>query len=253
MTHLDETQLQLSEFVDKHNRIALMFSAGKDSGACLKLLRPYIYRVFVIWANPGRAYPETLDYMKRIAGTVPPGHFIVAPGNQPNYVREHGYPADTVPFEATLWGHVITRSSGPRLLHVTQCCGVNMWAPMQQAIAECGATGVIQGQKECDEWRSPGTNGARLGMGEYHYPLFKWTNDEIIDYLGDDIPPSYNRGLKASLDCMTCTAYLRHNPGRLRDLEQQHPEVYAEIRPVLRWMRMQATINAADLMTETPP
>lgn len=245
--HLDETRRLLHEFMLKHKHVALMFSAGKDSGACLKLLRTdYLDRVTVIWANPGRAYPETVEYMLGIRRTVP--HFIVAKGDQPNYVREHGRPADTVPFEATHWGHVASRNTGPRLVHITECCGNNMWTPMQYAIRECRATGVIQGQKRVDEWRSPGTNGVQLNGCEYHYPIFEWTPQQVIEYLGDDMPPSYKRGLPSSLDCMDCTAYLRHNRGRLRDLRERHPEVYAEIEPTVRWMHLQAMRNLNDLM-----
>lgn len=247
----DSTPQLLDAFMGRHKRVALMFSAGKDSAACLKLLRPYIEQVVVIWANPGRPYPETTEYMQHIAGTVP--RFVVANGNQPEFVRTNGYPADAVPFEATPLGRTVSRSDGPLLVQLHECCSRNMWGPMQLRIIDSNATGVIQGQKECDEWRSPGMNGARLNGCEYHYPLFKWTNEEVIEFLGDDIPPSYKRGLKSSLDCMTCTAYTAHGPGRLRDLEQQHPEVYAEIRPIVRWMRLRAVANAADLMTETPP
>ena len=247
VTHLDATAEQLLAFVGRHQKIALMFSAGRDSAACLKLLRAFIQRVYVIWADPGNPYPETIEYMKRIAGTVP--HFFIARGNQPHFVKSVGRGADIVPFEAAALGHTITMSEGPRLVHTSDCCGANMWAPMNRTITDSGASGVIQGVKECDEWRGPMHSVIR-GC-EYHYPIFKWTTEEVMEFLGDDVPPSYQRGLKSSLDCMDCVGYLRHNPGRMRDLESRYPETYSEIRPVLRWMKHQAMRNLNDLMEAT--
>ena len=56
--------------------------------------------------------------------------------------------------------------------------------------------------------------------------------DDLLAYSHID-----RRGLQSSLDCMTCTAYLKHNPGRLAELRERHHEAWAEIEPVITWMR----------------
>jgi hypothetical protein len=68
-------------------------------------------------------------------------------------------------------------------------------------------------------------------------PLYEWSDQQVFDYLGDDVPPSYKRGLHTSLDCINCTAYLAENHGRIAELREAHPDVYAEVEPVIHWMR----------------
>ena len=55
---------------------------------------------------------------------------------------------------------------------------------------------------------------------EYIQPLRDWTDAQVLEFLGDRLPPGYAHGLTGSLDCMTCTAYLSRNPARLRYLRE---------------------------------
>jgi PP-loop superfamily ATP-utilizing enzyme len=52
---------------DRHAKAILFFSGGKDSLACLHLLREYWDRVLVVWANPGEALPELRAQMDECA------------------------------------------------------------------------------------------------------------------------------------------------------------------------------------------
>jgi 3'-phosphoadenosine 5'-phosphosulfate sulfotransferase (PAPS reductase)/FAD synthetase len=235
----------LSDFIDRHARIVLLFSAGKDSAACLKLLRPHLDHVLVAWANPGNPYPETVDYMVGVQHTVP--HFTVTPGHQPLFIKLHGYPADVMPFAATPTGRGATRSDGPRLVPMEQCCRANLWEPMHKVVVDYGATGCIRGDKACDQLRSNVSSGQWHGGFEFHFPLWDWTEQQVLDYLGDDLPPSYRRGLKTSLDCMNCTAYQAENPGRMADLREHYPQAYAEVAPIVFWMRDTAKRHLAAL------
>lgn len=225
----------LSEFMSRHQRVALMFSAGKDSAACLKLLRPFIDQVTVIWANPGRPYPEVVDYMQRIRATVP--RFVEARGDQPAWIQANGWPTDVLPWEATPMGRACTRNPRAVPLALSEACRwANMWEPALHATRASGASGVIKGEKLCDRPLPP-LQLVSEGR-EYFRPLLQWTHAEVFAFLEtSEWPPGYARGLSGSLDCQTCTAYLARNPERLRDLKHTSPEAFAEVVPVLRYMR----------------
>ena len=49
-----------------HERVALELSGGKDSVACLYLLRHQLHKITVYWLNTGDAYPETLDVIHHL-------------------------------------------------------------------------------------------------------------------------------------------------------------------------------------------
>ncbi|GAB3773747.1 hypothetical protein GCM10028796_46700 [Ramlibacter monticola] len=225
----------LADFLARHERILLMFSAGKDSAAVLKLLRPHLARVMVTWVNPGHPYPETLDYMSHVQRSVP--HFQMVLGQQPAFVARHGHPADLVPFEATPLGRIAADTSAPMLVPLEVCCRANLWGPMRQAVIDYGATGCIRGDKACDPLHANVVHGEVREGVEYHFPLLHWSDDQVREYVGDDIPASYRRGLRTSLDCMNCTAYLHENPGRLADLREHYPQAWAEVQPIVHWMR----------------
>lgn len=231
----------LAHFLQRHERVVLMFSTGKDSAACLKMLRPVIERILVAWVNPGHPYPESVEYMSHIQRSVP--HFQMVLGHQREFIARNGYPADVVPFEATPLGRVVTGSTGPLLVPVEVCCRANMWGPARDAALAYGATGCIRGDKDADELHADVVSGDVRDGIEFFFPLREWTDAQVIDYLGQDIPPSYRRGLKSSLDCINCTAYLAHNPGRIADLKTNYPAAYEEVQPVIHWMREAARRN----------
>jgi phosphoadenosine phosphosulfate reductase len=225
----------ITDFIDRHERIVLLFSAGKDSAACLKLLRPHLAHVLVTWVNPGHPYPETVEYMSAIQRSVP--HFQMVLGGQREFVARHGHPADLVPFEATPNGRIAHRSTAPMLVPLEVCCRHNLWEPCQRAVREYAATGCIRGDKEADQLRTEIRSGDVHDGVEYFFPLAAWSDEEVFAYLGEDTPPSYRRGLRTSLDCINCTAYIAENPGRLADLHEHYPDAWAEVQPIVHWMR----------------
>ena len=60
----------MQNIIERHERIALQVSGGRDSIACLYLMRPYWDRVTVYWLDTGAAYPETVSLMQRICDMV---------------------------------------------------------------------------------------------------------------------------------------------------------------------------------------
>jgi len=234
----------ISSFMADHERVTLQFSAGKDSAACLKLLRPWIDRVIVLWCNPGDPYRETIEYMGQIKASVPV--FVEVQGTQREFVKQYGYPADSVPFIGNPYGRAAYRGTH-KIVSIQECCGTNLWIPLSQATKQTMTTGVVRGERLTDQLRSIIENLDVFDGQQYLNPLSDWTDSDVLKFLGDDLPPSYRRGLSSSLDCRTCTAYLNHNPGRIRDLRHSEPEAFAEIRPVLLWLREQARDNFDNL------
>lgn len=220
----------IADFFNRHIRVALEFSPGKDSAACLWLLEPYWNRLVVVWANPGNPYPETLEYMQAIQETVP--KFAEVKGRQPEWIKEFGYPTDILPVMASPFNHMPGTEENIRLQPFMACCSANMWQPMAQWVQANEITGVIRGQKVCDRLRSPISNGSIIDGVEYLFPIDGWDDVQVRDFLGDKIPDSYKRGLITSLDCMNCTAYVAQNPGRVADLELIYPPAAAEVKQV---------------------
>ena len=204
------------DFFERHTRIALQLSAGKDSAACLWLLEPYWDRMDVVWCNMGNPYPETLEYMFELSLRVP--NFFVVKGEQPYWIRQHGYPVDVLPFVHTKLGADITGQKRLQMQPFSVCCAENFWKPMHAFMKEQRYTGIIRGQKKSDRLKGPIKSGHKEDGVEYFFPIEDWTDEQVISFLGHRVPESYKRGLTSSLDCKNCTAYVSENPGRISDL-----------------------------------
>jgi 3'-phosphoadenosine 5'-phosphosulfate sulfotransferase (PAPS reductase)/FAD synthetase len=226
---------KVQEFFNRHQKVVLQLSAGKDSAACLWLLRPWWDRLYVVWCNQGNPYPETLAYMEYIAGIVP--NFFVVRGNQPVWIKQNGYPVDVLPLESTAIGKIIASEGGPTLQPYWSCCGANSWQPMEEFLSVIGATGVIRGQKSCDELKSPESLGAQKDGIEYFFPVEDWSDQDVIHYVGSKLPDSYKRGLTKSFDCMNCTAFMKDSKGRLADLYNINREAYDEVSAVHGYLK----------------
>ena len=240
--------LQLVEdFFQRHayGRVMLQFSAGKDSAATLWALRDYWLEMDVVWINPGNPYPETVEYMERIASIVP--RFQCVLGNQPANIMRKGWPVDILPMETTQLGLEAHRKSGIMLRPFWDCCGDNMWKPMADWVKHGNYSGVIRGQKSCDSMQNRSiTSGTVVEGVEYLLPIEHWTDKEVIDFLGPDrLPESYKRGLRSSLDCMNCTAYTAENPGRVADLERIDADSHRDVAVVHLYL-----LNAISAHTE---
>jgi phosphoadenosine phosphosulfate reductase len=220
----------MENFLARHEKKALLLSAGKDSAACLKLLRPFLDQIVVVWVNPGNPYPETLEYMEGIRASVP--MFVELSGNQPQFIKQFGYPVDLVPVS-------LPRES-VQVVPFIACCRENLWKPPLEFFKKEGITGVIRGQKTIDDGRGQIMSGMVVDGLEYYHPVEHWSDEDVYRFLGDDVPPSYKRGIKTSLDCVNCTAYSRHNKERIADLALTDPSAYAEVQIVHNFVRAKA-------------
>lgn len=236
---------EFEDFLSRHERVALQFSSGKDSAACLRVLKPYLDRITLLWANTGDAYPETLEYMDKVYSEVP--HFVEVNGEQPSWVIEHGMPVDVMPVSASAFAPMMHQRNVPLLQPFNACCTHNMWEPMAEWLMHNQVTGLIRGQKTSDSLGSSFRSGDKIGNIELFYPIVDMTDEEVLEFLGDDVPDSYKRGLHSSLDCRSCSAYVSHNAGRLADLDLIYPPAAARIRTIHSFLREELSSHLKDL------
>lgn len=216
--------IDLENTMFKGKKVALHFSGGKDSLACLYYLKPHWAEIDVVWCNTGAAFPETIEQMAKIRTTVP--RFIEVRSDQPANNVSCGVPADIVPVSHTPLHNVFTRGSNPLIQSFVDCCRANIWLPMHEA--SLGYDVIIRGQKESDHKKAPVKSGERIDGVEYYFPLEDWTDDDVYQYLAEndiELPITY-KYFGSSADCWSCTAFLSESKGKRTYLAKFHPEKY---------------------------
>lgn len=212
----------------RHENIALQVSGGRDSLACLYLLKPYWHRLTVYWCNTGAPFPETVKIMGAVRALVP--RFVEIEGDQPAVVAGFGLPSDIVPASATPIGLMGSGGAGPLIQDRYSCCSRVFMLPMHERMVADGITLVIRGQKAADALKSPIRSGhVDLGI-EYLFPIEDWTAADVMDFLkaeGAPIPRFYEM-LDGAPDCTTCSAYWEN--GAAKYLKRYHPEAFAEVQ-----------------------
>lgn len=216
--------------IDNHEKAALQFSGGKDSLACLMMLRPYWDRLIVAWGNAGDSYPETLDIIASVRAlgvNVTEVH-----GDAPVWIAMHGWPVDLLPVGNTFYGRVIDGALDRQLMQgYTVCCQANRWGPMHQAMRDMGVTLIIRGQRNSEAMKSSLRSGHKESGFEYWFPIEDWSEDDVFSYLRENgvAAPAYYEHTTTSLDCMHCTGWMLENAKTVGYLAKKHPETYAEV------------------------
>lgn len=212
--------------LSRHKKIALQFSGGKDSMACLFLLRGFLDRMTVYWVNTGDPIPETLAVMEECKKFIP--RFCEVHGDVVNWRNKNGFPSDLVPTNNSPIGVVIGFGE-EKISDRFDCCGKNLMMPLYDKMQADGVTCVIRGQKLVDMPKVPMVSGTVLDGVEFYYPIEQWTHEEVLSYLKDvkaPIPDYYNYGDHGA-DCLHCTAWWSHNPFRF--IKERHPKAHAEV------------------------
>jgi 3'-phosphoadenosine 5'-phosphosulfate sulfotransferase (PAPS reductase)/FAD synthetase len=221
--------------IEQAKKPALQFSGGKDSLACLYLLRPYWDRLTVIFANQGDPFPETMSLLEQIKPLVM--EFHVAEGNSRH---ERAYPVDMLPVRNTPLGRVLEPDGAyrPMLQNRNECCWRNFWLPMTRKVRDLGVDLLIRGQRREEELRAPiEEQGSMDPSGaEVILPINDWTTDQVKTFLQEcGVPlPRFYETMSCSVDCMCCTAYLKDTRGKVEYLRKYHPEVGLEYERRLR-------------------
>lgn len=216
------------EILDRHERIALQVSGGRDSIACLYLMRPYLDRLTVYWVNTGAAFPETVSIMEKVRAMAP--NFVEIDGNQPGIIAQSGYPSDLVPASRTPVGLLGSGSNEVMLQDRYSCCSQVFMLPLHERMIQDGITLVVRGQKNADHLKSPVKSGfIDLGI-EYLFPIEDWSVRQVMDYLRqEDAPiPRFYEMLDGAPDCMTCSAWWEN--GAAKYLKRYHYPEYQEVQ-----------------------
>lgn len=215
--------------LDRHERsAALAFSGGKDSLACVELLRDQLHRLTIYHLDTGDQLPEqqaSVAYVERIAP-----HFVRVRTDVRDWIGRNGLPSDLVPYAS----HPIGRELGQERVAIVpryDCCWSNIMLPLQERMQADGCTLIIRGTKRADMPRLPLESGQSANGMELWLPLEDWTDADVLAFLHArevPIPPYYDAGLHGAPDCAHCTAWW--NEGRGAYLKTHHPEVYAAYR-----------------------
>jgi len=218
------------EPLSRHQKIMLSFSGGKDSLACLYLLRDHWPRIDVVWMNTGDAFPATIALMDRVRAMVP--RFVELRSDQPAQIAREGWPVDVVPLTRTRIGRTIDGHDKQLFQSYLACCNANMWTPTSDYVRSSGTTLVIRGTRTADAKKSPVRSGDVVGGVEFWHPIEHWTAEEVFAFLtvnGHEIPAHY-RFTKTSLDCRFCTAHLPETGGFMEYVRRDVPEIAPELQ-----------------------
>ena len=220
--------LDVEAVLARHERIALQVSGGRDSIACLYLLRPYWGRLTIYWCNTGAAFPETVSIMRQVRQMVP--HFVEIDGRQPQVIAMHGLPSDIVPTARTRGGLAVSGQQAPMMQDRYDCCARTMMMPTQERMAADGVTLIIRGQRNADKLKSPLRSGAVVDGFELLFPIEDWSTREVMEYLHEQAAPvaRFYEMMDSAPDCMTCSAWWEN--GAAGYLKRYHHPQYIEVQ-----------------------
>jgi len=218
----------IASTLQRHERIALQVSGGRDSIACLYLLRPYLDRITVYWCNTGAAFPETVSTMQKLRALCP--HFVEIDGQQPDAIDRFGLPSDLVPATHTPIGVLAEGEVRQLIQDRYSCCANVIMLPLYRRMVEDGITLVIRGQKGADRFKSPIRSGTVEDGVEYLFPIEGWSSKQVMAYLREqDAPiPRFYEMLNGAPDCMTCSAWWEE--GAAAYLKRYHHAAYQEVQ-----------------------
>lgn len=213
-------------FFGRHEKVALSFSGGKDSLAVVYMLRPYLDRLCIYHLDTGDLLPEMRESVSHVERFAP--NFVRVNTDVTSWIEKHGLPTDLMPHSS----HPIGQAMGEhktRLVSRYDCCAANLMGPIYKRIKEDGNTLLIRGTKAVDMNTLPVRTGDVADDGvEFWYPLEKWSNQDVFDYLrAVDAPmPRIYAYQVNSPECARCSAWW--GEGRATYLSMFHPELYRQ-------------------------
>jgi len=213
----------------RHEHIALHFSGGKDSLACLLLLRPFLDKITVYWLNAGDGFPETVEIIRRVQQWIP--HFVEVPSSVADVVRDHGIPSDLVPYGSTSHAHALNAGTTPLMQDRVACCYRSIMEPMYWRMKQDGVTLIIRGQKTADEHKGEIRSGQVVDGIEFLHPVESWTQPEVLAFIkehGFAEQDYYTQGMAHAPECMTCSAWWDDGHGEY--LATKYPEKHKEYK-----------------------
>ena len=165
-------------------KTALQFSGGKDSLALLYYVQSLWEFIDVIVIDAGDMYSATRARVELVSKLVP--NFVYLKSDAPAYRKVHGDPNDA---------------------NWLACCVANVYAPMHDYIKKHGYRQILRGTKAVDPHIHLAFPGDVMDGILMTFPLWHWSDLEVMEYLGERLPLEYRLGAIGMPDCRTCTAF----------------------------------------------
>lgn len=216
-----ETSMRLmreSVHSNAEHKITIQWSGGRDSHALVQLYEEMPApkpELRILTVNTGDWPQETHDRLRLLKSRY---EVHVIHSNSRDQRARCGDPFDIV-VQNDLTD--LTAEQTP-----FACCWNNIMKPMHLfMLNESEDSVVCRGVKACD--KVPESNMLQIGdVYSICNPLWNWTQDELNAYL-KDTPTFYLMGACSGVDCVSCTAYIKHNN---RDyMKAFYPENYKKI------------------------
>jgi phosphoadenosine phosphosulfate reductase len=221
--------------LDRHEKIALAYSGGKDSTAVLTLLEGHLDRITVYHLDTGDLFPEIRDHVRKMLHGLP--HVVRIRGDVEAWIAEHGLPTDLLPFNS----HPVAEAMGEarhKLVPRYECCWNNLMWPFFERVLADGNTLLIRGTKRADMAQLPAVSGQVFDNLEIFHPIEDWSDEQVRTFLAVHnikLPILYDY-FEHAPECARCSAWWHE--GRARFLQQQHPELFYDYDA-----RLQIVIN----------
>lgn len=221
--------------LDRHEKIALCYSGGKDSRACVQLLKEHLDRITIYNLDTGDLLPEMRASIAEVEAFAP--RFVQVTTDVTGWIAEHGLPTDLLPYSMHPVGQLMGEPR-TKLVSRYDCCWNNLMWPLFERLRDDGCTLLIRGVKHVDMPRLPKTTGDIQQGVELWCPILDWTNEQVFAFLmlqGVKLPRVYDYVVN-SPECARCSAWW--GEGRAAYLKKYHPELWAEYDA-----RLQLVIN----------
>jgi 3'-phosphoadenosine 5'-phosphosulfate sulfotransferase (PAPS reductase)/FAD synthetase len=213
--------------LDRHDRIALSFSGGKDSTACVYLLKDRLADITVYHVDAGDLLPDMREHVERVEAIAP--RFVRINTDSLAWIAANGMPSDLVPYASHPFGQLMGEGK-TKLVSRYDCCFANLMWPLFKRVVDDGNTLLIRGTKRADMLKFPVSSGDvdwAVNL-EFYYPLEGWTNEQVFNFLALQkvkLPGIYLQQ-ESGPDCARCTGWW--NEGRAAYLKQYYPELWAD-------------------------
>lgn len=233
----------------RYKNPALQFSGGKDSLACLYLLRDRLDELTVYWCDTGDGCPETRDVVDAVRGRIP--KFVRIQSNAPQWRQQHGFPTDLVPVNHHTMGVQHGMSAFP-LTNRFDCCAANIMLPLHTRMVADGVDVVIRGTKLCDTGKVPAEGRIADWPYDVLLPIRDWSHAQVFAYLESVGAPrnaiyDHFKAISAP-ECMGCTAWW--GDGKAQYFLAQHPDQVDQYRANLQALADAAHAQLAELYAE---